>query len=106
MLTRQFAEQFERALDTREIRYNNVPPGAIMEMFKVTHMKSIPIITNHMPAQIYRYLMDTLVTQVLPDVSSVGPIDTKRPLKFRSCEAGSNTLAKPSVKLICRTEGI
>ena len=83
-----------------------MPPGAIMKMFKVTHMKSIPIITNYMPAHIYRYLMDTLVAQVLADVLSVGPINTKPPLKFRSCEAGSNTLARPSVKLICRTEGI
>ena len=40
-----------------EWKFSTVQPRAIMEMSSVTHMKSIPIIANHMPAHVYRYLM-------------------------------------------------
>ena len=40
---------------------------------KVTQMKSIPIIANHMPTHVYQYLkvLDALVAQVLSDILSV-----------------------------------
>ena len=48
-----------------------MPAGAIMEMSKVAHMKSIPIITNHMPACTCLSILDALIAQVLSDISSV-----------------------------------
>ena len=50
--------------------YKNVPAGAIMEMSKVMHMKSILIIANHMLAHVRRYLI-LLIARVLSDISSV-----------------------------------
>ena len=37
--------------------YNKMPPGAMMEVSKVMHMKSVSIMANHMPAHGYPHLI-------------------------------------------------
>ena len=57
-----------------------------MKMSKVTHVKSIPIIANHMPAHVYPYLMLLLLLLLKGIFSYLECIERKRPLQTCSRE--------------------